>query len=157
DALLLAARERPEGLRGDRLEPHLGEALGGEAMLAPTRGLERAQARERAHEDDLEHGEGKDRVEGLPLRHVARGARAPVEAVLDAPGEDGEEPEHPAEKRGLAGAVRAEEGAELALLDPEGDALQDRAAVVAEGDVVEGQRRRAHQLLWTAFSMVCRL
>ena len=146
DALLLSSRERPEGLLGDGLQPDLRQALGGEAVLVPAGRLERTKARERAHEDDLEHGEGKDRVEGLPLRDVARRARAPVEAVLDAPGEDGEEPEHPAEKGGLAGTVRAEEGAELARLDLEGDALQDRAAVVAEGHVVEGQRRRGHQL-----------
>src|SRR5439155_9404942 len=127
-----ATRERPEGLLGDGVQPDLRQALGGEAVLAPAGRLERPKARERAHEDNLEHREGKDRIEGLPLRDIARGARAPVEAVLDAPGEDGKEPEHPAEKGGLAGAVRAEERAELARLDGQGDALQDGAALVAE-------------------------
>jgi len=140
-----SARERPEGLPGERLEPHLGKTLGGEAVLAPSRGLERAQARERAHEDDLEDRQGKDRIEGLALRDVARGARAAVEAVLDPPGEDGKEPEHPAEQGGLAGAVRAEERAELARLDGQGDAPQDRAALVAEAHLTECQRRDAHQ------------
>src|SRR5207253_8932378 len=144
-ALPLATGAGPEGLLGDRAQPDLRRALGGEAVLAPAGRLERPKACERAHEDDLEHGEGKDRIEGLALRDVARGARAPVEAVLDPPGEDGKEPEHPAEQGGLAGAVRAEERAALARLDGQGDTLQDREALVAEAHITECQRRDAHQ------------
>jgi len=155
--LLLPARQRPERLGGHGVQPHLREAFGGVRPLPPSDVSQRRQPRVGSHEDDLERGQREDRVERLALGDVSRRSRGPIEVVLDAPAEHGQQAEQAPQERRLAGAVRAEEGEELALLDAEAQVLENRPRLVSEADVVQLDQRTRHQLPCTALSMVRRL
>ena len=61
------------------------------------------------------------------------------EYVIDATGRRLVQAAHAVEQRGLAGTVRPDEGADLALLDVEAEPIQSDHAAEPHLDVVDGQ------------------
>src|SRR5262249_50976794 len=92
----------------------------------------RAGHAEEAHGDHLARREGIDRVERAPLRRV--GGAHPA---LDGPLGGLEDPEHGAQDRRLSRAVGSDDREEVAAVDLEVDAVDDRAAVVTQPRALE--------------------
>ena len=87
------------------------------------------------------HGQGKDRVKGLPLRDVPRGAGGAVEAILNLPCEHGNEPEYAAQERRFASAIWPQQGHEFAAFDSKRDMFEHSPAVVPETHIPERDMR----------------
>ena len=93
--------------------------------------VERAKERERfARRDLVLQGRGLKRGADL-LLHLARPPPRVDAADLDLALVRLAQPEEALDRRGLAGAVRAEQAEDLALLDLEADAIHGEGAVVA--------------------------
>ena len=155
---LLTARERP----GDLLPPlteareqleraleSVGDATPPESAAEGQREvlLDRERAEHRAALGRVHDAERRD----LPGLHA--GDVIPGEQHL--PGRDRDEARHNAGDRGLAGAVAAEQGRDLALLDRERDAEQRAERPVAGVDVAQleqrcgrGRRCRSAGIAW---------
>ena len=95
-------------------------------------------------------------VEDALLRHVADPVAALARRAAvdhDAPGARLEQPEQDADQRRLAGAVRAEDGEELAVLELEAEPFEERALAEAEREVVD--RDDAHRASAAASARAC--
>ncbi len=113
--------------------------LGDRARDAVQAGMEQEIAGHRQFEierrllkDDAEQAQGRHRIAAHVVAHD-----------LDAAGIGDEQPGKELEEGGLAGAVRAEQGDELAGRRPEADAVDRANRAVGLDDAVEQQRRRA--------------
>ena len=146
-ALLLAAGERLQRGVGALGEPDARDRLVDDRAVAPAQGPEQPTRGEPSGRHHLAHGRGRLGSELAPLRQVAE--RAPPREGMGGlaeeervPGERALEPEREPDQRRLAAAVRARDGDELALLDPQVDVVQDgRAVPVGERRLPAARRR----------------
>ena len=122
--------------------------------LPSANGLQQRQPPIGAHEHHLEDRQGKDRVKGVPLRDVPRGAGGAVEAVLNLTGEHGNESEYAAQQGRLASTVWPHQGKAFAAFDSKREVLEHDPAVVPETHISEREERTRHYPPCTALSMV---
>src|SRR5439155_24716763 len=138
--LLLAAREPADGRirvrrRADLVERGVdaGAILGAEAPEAPAVAVATEPHEVASAQDDVA-------VEDTLLRHVADAVAALLRRASlhhDAAGGRLEQPEQDAEQRRLAGAVRPEDGQQLALLELEAEPFEQGAVAEPEREVVD--------------------
>ena len=144
--LLLAARERLGRLvrallqhREERVDPRQGPGGHGAPVAAGAVGAE-LEVLAHGHRAEQQPALGHERQ---ALAHEALGPRRgdAGAAVGDRPRADGDEADDGLEQRRLAGAVRADDGDELALADGEVDVVQHLGVAVAGPDRRELEQR----------------
>ena len=122
--------------------------------LPSANGLQQRQPPIGAHEYHFEDSQGKDRVQGLPLWDVPRGAGGAVEAVLNLTGEHGNEPQYAAQEGRLASTIGPHQGKAFTAVDCKREVLEDDTGVVSKTHISEIEERTGHYPPCTTLSMV---
>ena len=120
----------PKVSSGDRARPTRSSAASREPALGTAGPPPPGQARERAHQRNLQRGDGVVEAGALGL---GDGRRRPAD--LDRPAQRPQLAEQDAQQRGLAAAVRAEQRDPLARLDVERDPSMAGGPAVAGGKI----------------------
>src|SRR5215813_1981548 len=158
DPLLLARGERADAGASVRLHADARKRVLHPHPLAPADALEEPEARHQPRGHDLADRHGQGRIERGSLRHVAEPAPLPEGGgrLAEEPDRSSlrlEQPEHDAEKRGLAGSVRPDDAEEVAWLHGEVDAFKHSHLAVGDAHALEldegthqtALRRASHQ------------
>jgi hypothetical protein len=124
------------------VEPHIAQRLEHRDPVGGARRPEDAAAGEPAGRDHLADGRGHATAGAHPLRHIAD-PRPVLEPALrhveqlDRAREQRDQAQHRTDEGGFAGTVRAQDGDDLARLDPQRDVPQDLAAAVGDRSVAD--------------------
>ena len=161
DALLLSAGELPD-LAGRELgHADVFESATGDVSLLAAGATEPAEAAVGSHEDGFHDVDREVPIDGGTLRDVGDATTSFFNWLsldLDVAGECRDEAEDGFDESAFAGAVGADDGGELWLVDFEVDVPQDWLLLVGHGQVVDIKEERhndwAYDFGWRALTMV---
>ena len=140
-ALHLSAGKRIERALLKAGESDRLERFGDAGALAGVEGAEEADARHRAHGDEVPHIDRKGAIDVDDLRQIGDVAGRPA-APVDAPAERRQKPGERLEQGRFASAIRTADGETCARRDLALEMVDGGTAIISQGEIEEPDRRR---------------